>query len=100
MLGWLPELLSRLALSFTQSFLPNGRRRQHEPFGISVLSCAAGKTTEQNLTFVTFEDQGEQSHGELSFLTNLPEGSLDRLESLTEGYDSESICDPRFAVLL
>ena len=52
------------------------------------------------MTLVTFENQGEQSNGELSFLTNLPEGSLDRLESLTEGYDSKAIFDPRFAVLL
>ena len=49
---------------------------------------------------MTFESQGEQLHGELSLLTNLPEGSLDRLESLAEGYDSEKIVDPRFAVLL
>ena len=41
--------LSRITLSFTQSFLPNGLRRQRELFGISVLSCAAGKTTENAL---------------------------------------------------
>ena len=31
---------------------------------------------------------------------NLPEGSLDRLESLEEGCDSEKTFDPRFAALL
>ena len=36
---------------------------------------------------------------EISFLTNLPEGSLNRLESLDEGYDSEKTFDPRFALL-
>ena len=36
----------------------------------------------------------------ISFLTNAPEGSLDRLESLGEGYSAEETLDPRFAVLL
>ena len=49
---------------------------------------------------MTFENKGEQLHGELSFLTNLPDGSLDRLESLTEGYDSGNLFDSRFAILL
>ena len=49
---------------------------------------------------VSVQSLFEELHGELSLLTNLPEGSLDRLESLTEGYDSEKIFDPRFAVLL
>ena len=62
--------------------------------------CSRSLKWRQNLTFVAFENQGEQSHGELSFLTNLPEVSFDRLESLTEGYDSKEIFDPRFAVLL
>ena len=52
------------------------------------------------MTFATFKNKGEQQYGEISFLTNLPEGSLDRLESLEEGYDSEKTFDPRFAVLL
>ena len=50
--------------------------------------------------FCDFRKPGEQSYGELSFLTNLPEGSLDRLESFKEGYDSSEIFDARFAVLL
>ena len=62
--------------------------------------CSRSLKWRTNLTLVTFENQGEQMHGELSFLTNLPEGSFDRLESLTEGYDSKEIFDPRFAVLL
>ena len=62
--------------------------------------CSRSLKWRHSLKFVTFENQGEQSHGELSFLTNLPEGSLDRLKSLTEGYDSGTIFDPRFAVLL
>ena len=33
-------------------------------------------------------------------LSTPPEGSLNRLESLDEGYDSEKTFDPRFAVLL
>ena len=49
---------------------------------------------------MTFENQGEPLHGELSFLTNLPDGSLSRLSSLTEGYDAENLFDPRFAILL
>ena len=44
-----------------------------------------------------FQEQGEQQHGEISFLTNLSEGSLNRLD---EGYDSQKTFDPRFAVLL
>ena len=52
------------------------------------------------MTLATFKNRGEQQHGEVSFLTNLPEGSLNRLESLDEGYDSEKTFDPRFAVLL
>ena len=52
------------------------------------------------MSFVTFENQGEQSHGELSFLSNLPEGSFDRLESLAEGYDSSTVFIPRFTILL
>ena len=53
-----------------------------------------------SMTFCTFKNKGEQQHGEISFLTNAPDGSLDRLESLGEGYSSEEILDPRFAVLL
>eukprot|EP00439_Symbiodinium_sp_Y106_P029911 s6839_g3.t1 len=53
----------------------------------------------RSMTFCTFK-KGEQQHGEISFLTNAPEGSLDRLESLGEGYSSGEILDPRFAVLL
>eukprot|EP00439_Symbiodinium_sp_Y106_P044511 s7769_g5.t1 len=52
------------------------------------------------MTFATFKNKGEQQYGEISFLTNLPEGSLNRLESLEEGHDSEKTFDPRFAVLL
>ena len=54
----------------------------------------------RSMTFCTFKNKGEQQHGEISFLTNAPEGSLDRLESLGEGYSSEETLDPRFAVLL
>ena len=54
----------------------------------------------RSMTFCTFKNKGEQQHGEISFLTNVPEGSLDRLESLGEGYSSEETLDPRFAVLL
>ena len=53
-----------------------------------------------SMTFCTFKNKGEQQHGEISFLTNASEGSLDRLESLEEGYSSEKTLDPRFAVLL
>ena len=90
--------------SFTQSFLQNGLGRQHEPFGISVLRFAAGRMIEDTLlpsclsavnplwrssmTFATFKNKGEQVHGELSLLTNLPEGSLARLESLADFCDS------------
>ena len=52
------------------------------------------------LSYITVKNTGEQQSGELSFLTNLPEGSLSRLESLQEGYDSTRTFDPRFAVLL
>ena len=52
------------------------------------------------MTFATFNNNGEQQCGEISFLTNLPEGSLDRLESLDEGYDLQKTFDARFAVLL
>ena len=54
----------------------------------------------RSMTCCTFKNKGEQQHGEISFLTNAPEGSLDRLESLGEGYSSEETLDPRFAVLL
>ena len=56
--------------------------------------CSRSLKWRPNLSLVAFENQGEQLHGELSFLTNLPEGSLDRLESLTEGYDSGNLSDP------
>ena len=49
--------------------------------------------------FYFFKNRGGQ-HGEISFLTNLSEGSLNRLESLDEGYDSQKTFDPRVAVLL
>ena len=62
--------------------------------------CSRSLKWRPNLSLVTFRNQGEQLHGELSFLTNLSEGSLDRLESFTEGYDSKDLFDPRFAVLL
>ena len=62
--------------------------------------CSRSLKWRPNLSLVTFRNQGEQLHGELSFLTNLSEGSLDRLESLTEGYDSKDLFDSRFAVLL
>ena len=52
------------------------------------------------MTFCTFKNKGEQQRREISFLTNASEGSLDRLESLGEGYSSEKTLDPRFAVLL
>ncbi|CAE7681264.1 unnamed protein product [Symbiodinium sp. CCMP2456] len=52
-----------------------------------------------NMTFCAFKNKGELEHGELFFFTNLPEGSLGRLESLDEGYDSTTFLDPRFAVL-
>ena len=38
------------------------------------------------MTFCTFKNKGEQQHGQISFLTNASEGSLDRLGSLEEGY--------------
>ena len=44
--------------------------------------------------FYFFKNKGGQ-HGEISFLTNLSEGSLNRLESLDEGYDSQKTFDPR-----
>ena len=53
-----------------------------------------------SMTFCTFKNKGEQQHGQISFLTNASEGSLDRLGSLEEGYSSEKTLDPRFAVLL
>ena len=62
--------------------------------------CSRSLKWRPSLSLVTFENQGEHLHGELSFLTNLPEGSLDRLASLTEGYDAENLFDPRFAILL
>ena len=62
--------------------------------------CSRSLKWRPNLSLVTFRNQGEHLHGELSFLTNLSEGSFDRLESLTEGYDSKDLFDPRFAVLL
>ena len=52
-----------------------------------------------SMSFVTFEHQGEQPHGELCFLFKWPEGSFDRLGSLAERYDSSTIFDPRFTVL-
>ena len=62
--------------------------------------CSRSLKWRPNLSLVTFENQGEHLYGELSFLTNLPEGSLDRLASLTEGYDAVNLFDPRFAILL
>ena len=47
--------------------------------------CSRSLKWRPNLSLVTFRNQGEQLHGELSFLTNLSEGSLDRLESLDHG---------------
>ena len=62
--------------------------------------CSRSLQWRNGLTFSTFKHKGEQQHGEISFLTNLSEGSLNRLESLDEGYDSQETFDPRFAVLL
>ena len=62
--------------------------------------CSRSLKWRPHLSLLTFENQGERLHGELSFLTNLPEGSLDRLASLTEGYDAMNLFDPRFAILL
>ena len=53
-----------------------------------------------SMTFCTFKNKGEQQRGEISFLTNASEGSLERLGSLEEGYSAEKTLDPRFAVLL
>ena len=53
-----------------------------------------------SMTFCTFKNKGEQQRGEISFLTNASEGSLERLGSLEDGYSSEKTLDPRFAVLL
>ena len=49
-----------------------------------------------SMSYITFKNTGEQHCGELSFLTNLPAGSFNRLESLREGYDSTRTFDPRF----
>ena len=62
--------------------------------------CSRSLKWRSNLSLMTFENQGEHLHGELSFLTNLPDGSLNRLSSLTEGYVAENLFDPRFAILL
>ena len=68
----------------------------HSGFWLS--QCSRSLQWRNGLTFSTFKNKGEQ-HGEISFLTNLSEGSLNRLESLDEGYDSQKTFDPRFAVL-
>ena len=70
----------------------------HSGFWLS--QCSRSLKWRNGLTFSTFKNKGEQQHGEISFLTNLSEGSLNRLESLDEGYDSRKTFDPRFAVLL
>ena len=70
----------------------------HSGFWLS--QCCRSLKWRNSMTFATFKNKGEHQYGEVSFLTNLPEGSLDRLESLEEGYDSEKTFDPRFAVLL
>ena len=62
--------------------------------------CSRSLQWRNCLTFSTFKNKGEQQHGEISFFTNLSEGSLNRLESPDEGYDSPMTFDPRFAVLL
>ena len=62
--------------------------------------CSRSLKWRRSMSFVTVEIQGEQSRGELSFLSKLPEGSLDRLDSLVEGYDSTTIFDPRFTIQL
>ena len=68
--------------------------------GFWLCQCCCSLKWRNSMTLATFKNRGEQQHGEVSFLTNLPEGSLNRLESLDEGYDSEKTFDPRFAVLL
>ena len=70
----------------------------HSGFWLS--QCSRSLEWRNGLTFSTFKNKGEQQYGEISFLTNLSEGSLNRLESLDEGYGSQKTCDPRFAVLL
>ena len=70
----------------------------HSGFWLS--QCSRSLKWRNGLTFSTFKNKGEQQYGEISFLMNLSEGSLNRLESLDEGYDSQKTCDPRFAVLL
>ena len=67
-------------------------------FGLS--QCSRSLKWRNSMTLATFKQKGEQLHGELSFLTNLPEGSLDRLESLADGYNSMTLFDPRLTVLL
>ena len=70
----------------------------HSGFWLS--QCSRSLQWRNSLTFSTFKNKWEQQHGEISFLTNLSEGSLNRLESLDEGYNSQKTFDPRFAVLL
>ena len=70
----------------------------HSGFWLS--QCSRSLQWRNGPTFSTFKNKGEQQHGEISFLTNLSQGSLNRLESLDEGYDSQGTFDPRFAVLL
>ena len=70
----------------------------HSGFWLS--QCCRSLKWRNSMTFATFKNKQKQQYGEISFLTNLPEGSLDRLESLEEGYDSEKTFDPRFALLL
>eukprot|EP00439_Symbiodinium_sp_Y106_P053193 s5338_g7.t1 len=65
----------------------------HSGFWLS--QCCRSLKWRNSMTFATFKSKQKQQYGEISFLTNLPEGSLDRLESLEEGYDSEKTFDPR-----
>ena len=57
----------------------------HSGFWLS--QCSRSLQWRNGLTFSTFKNKGEQQHGEISFLTNLSEGSLNRLESLDEMRD-------------
>ena len=60
----------------------------HSGFWLS--QCCRSLKWRNSMTFATFKNKGEQQYGEISFLTNLPVGSRDRLESLEEGYDTRS----------
>ena len=68
--------------------------------GFWLSQCSRSLKWRNSLQFVTFKNDGDQHQGEISLLSNLPEGSFGLLETFPSGYNETESFDPRFTILL